>query len=148
VERHQFASTVEISESVAEKVSLGFYGIRYRKGEGERTVIVVTAIRRPLELIWHSVTEQCAPDLVRNVVCLVLVERQQDEGVLQELLVAEEWGQEFLRPCSGESDVGVVAVVGHVGRDPHPLGQLVGFEVLVELGKVLDVGDTARVVLD
>ena len=122
----------------------------HKKGkEGEeRTVVVVICIRRPLELLRHSVTEQGAPDLVRDVVCLVFIEGQQDERVLHELLVAEKWSQEFLGPSSGKCHICVMAVVGHVGRDPDPLGQFVGLQVLVELSEILDVGPTARVVLN
>jgi hypothetical protein len=41
-----------------------------------------------------------------------------------------------------------MSVVCHVRRYPDPLGKFVLIQFLVELGEVLDVGETARVVLD
>ena len=111
-------------------------------------MIVVACIACSLELLRYCVTKEKGPDFVLVRIRLVFVERQQNESVLREVLVAEERSQETLSPSSGDSDVSVVAVVSHIGRDPYPLGQLVGSQVLVELGEVFDVGQTVGVVLD
>lgn len=41
-----------------------------------------------------------------------------------------------------------MAVVGHVGGDEHPLRELVGCEVGVELGEVLDDGEAVLALRD
>lgn len=60
---------------------------------------------------------------------------------MHEVLVCEEGGEEAVGPSAGDGDVGVVTVVGHVGGNEHPLRELVGGEVGVELGEVFDGGE-------
>jgi hypothetical protein len=41
--------------------------------------------------------------------------------------------------------LGLGGVLTHVGSDEHPLGELVGFEILLEHGGVLDKRKTLRI---
>jgi len=75
-----------------------------------------------------------------DAVGLVLVEGDEDEGVVHEALVFEERGKEGLQPFASDGDGGVVTVGGHVGGDEHPLGELVILKVGGEHGCVLDLG--------
>nr|POF15493.1 hypothetical protein CFP56_48688 [Quercus suber] len=89
--------------------------------------------------------EEEAEDPVAAGVGVVLVKGDQDEGVLHEVRVVEQGLEEVASPGAGGGDRGVVSVRGHVGRDEHPLRQLLGLQVGLELRHVLDVRQTPSI---
>ena len=106
-----------------------------------RVVGIEGGIGGALQGLGDSVAEEDGVDFIRLRISFVFVEGEEDEGVLHEVLVREEGGEEAVGPGAGKGDVGVVAVVGHVGRDKHPLRELVSGEVGVELGEVFYDGE-------
>lgn len=109
-------------------------------------VVVVVAVAGADEMRGHGVAEQDAVDLVLHGVVFVLVEGDEDEGVVHEALVGQERGEELGEPLAGGGYIGVVAVAGHVGSDEHPLGELVVLKVFIEEGCVLDPLETVLLV--
>lgn len=101
------------------------------------------------EVLRNGVTEEDTEDVVGDGVGVVLIEGQQDQGLgAVEVGVRQERLEEACGPSAGSGDGGVVAVIGHVGSDEHPLGKSVGLQVLVEGGEVLDRAETLGVVGD
>lgn len=99
-----------------------------------RVVVVETLVFGTNKFSGDGITNQYAENLVADGVDFALVPGDEDKGVLHEVLVAQERLEEVAGPATGGGYVGVVAVRGHVGGDEHPLGELVGLEVLVEVG--------------
>lgn len=115
-------------------------------------VVIETVVFSANKLSGDGITDQDAENLVADGVDFALVPGDEDKGVLHEVLVAQQRLEEVAGPATGGGDVGVVAVRGHVGGDEHPLGELVGLEVLVEvrLGLIvavegLEAGETLLV---
>lgn len=121
--------------------------VRAQRGD-DRVMRVESVVGGTAEVLGDGVAEENAVDAVLLLVGGGLVEGDQDEGVLGEVVVLQERGHEAVEPLAGESDVGVVGVVGHVGGDEHVLGQTVVLEVLVESGEVLDLARANGVVGD
>ena len=117
---------------------------------GDLTVVVVElVVDGANEAFRDSVTEEHTEDVVGDGVGVVLVEGQQDQGLGSvEVGVGQERLEKAGGPGTGSGDRGVVAVVGHVGSDEHPLGKSVGFQILVERSEVLDGAETLGVVGD
>lgn len=113
--------------------------VRFNSGDF-RVVGIERRVCSAVEGSGDGVAEEHGVDFIRLGVCFVFVEGDEDEGVLHKFFVGEERGEEAVEPGTGDGDVGVVAVVGHVGGDEHPLRELVGREVGVELGEVFDDG--------
>jgi len=109
-------------------------------------VVVEVGVGGADKLRGDGVTEKDREGPVLLRVRAVLVEGDQDHGVLHEVLVIEERLEEGLEPGTSCADGGVVSIAGHVWCDEHPLWQLVGLQVLLEHGEVLDLGETVRVV--
>lgn len=80
-----------------------------------RVVVVVVIIGGAHEVIRDGVTKKDAEDAVLDSVGLVLVEGDEDEGIVHEMLVVQQRGQEGLQPLASNSDGGVMAIRGHVG---------------------------------
>lgn len=116
-------------------------------GDG-RVVVVEGVVDGSLEVVGDGTAEEDGEDLVGDTVGLVLVEGQQDQGVVHEVLVAEERGHEVALPGGAEGDVGVVGVVGHVGGEESPLRQGLGVQVGLEVVEALDLAETSGVVGD
>lgn len=94
----------------------------------------------------HGAAQEQGVHSILQKVVFGLVKRQYDESlVCVEVLVGEERVQERPCPITGGCDIRVVAVVGHVGGNEHPLGQCVGRKVAVEQGKVLGLGEAVRI---
>lgn len=92
-----------------------------------------------LQMLRNGPTEEDAEDTVRFGVRHVLVEGEEDERAVHEVRVIEEGAHPVAFPPRREGDVGIVAVVGHVGGDEGPLGQFLVGQVGVEVGEVLDL---------
>lgn len=110
-------------------------------------VVVVSSI------ICAFTTRDCPPekkrkDAVTDLVRLVLVKRDQDKRVVHEVLVGHKRLEEVPRPLPGDSDGRVVAVIGHVRSDKHPLWEIAILQVIIELRKVLLIGEPARASVD
>ena len=75
---------------------------------------------------------------VWDIVSLGFVEGQKQEGVVPEISVVHQAGDEPTKPVRAICDVGVVGIIGHVGRDEGPLGELLVVQVFIEGGEVLD----------
>lgn len=91
---------------------------------------------------WNGVTEEDREDAVTNSVGVVLVKGDENGSLLHEVGVVEERLHEVADKLASNGDRRVVAIVGHVWGDEHPLWELVVLEVLVEHGEVLDLGKT------
>lgn len=85
-------------------------------GDG-REVVVESVIRGSVEGLGDSAAEEEGEDFVGGGVGVYLVEGEDDEGVVHEVLVCEEGGEEGLGPRGGFDDCCIMAVVGHVGGD-------------------------------
>lgn len=120
------------------------------RGEGgdDGVVRVEGLVLLSAQVLGHRAAEEEAVDFVAELVGVVLVEGEEDEGVVGEVFVVEQLGEELVGPGAGEGDVGVVGVVGHVGRDEAVLREPVVLEVVVEGGEVLDLAQPRRVVGD
>lgn len=101
-----------------------------------------------LEGDGDGVAKEDGVDFVLLAVCFVFVESEEDEGIVHEVFVRQERREEAVRPGAGDGDGRVVAVVGHVGGDEHPLRELVCGEVGVELSEVLDDGEAVLALRD
>lgn len=78
-------------------------------------MVVVVVVGGADELLGDSVTKENAEDAVLDGVGLVLVEGEEDEGVVHEVGVVQEGGKELLQPDTGNGDGGVVTIRSHVG---------------------------------
>ena len=78
-------------------------------------VIVEVGVGGADEVIGDGVTEENGEDAVLNGVGFVLVEGDEDEGILHEIGVIQEGGKEGLEPLSGNGDRGIMSIRGHVG---------------------------------
>lgn len=107
-------------------------------GRDLRVVVVVVGIGSADELFGYGIAEEDGEDFVLDAVGLVLIEGDEDEGVVHEVLVLEEGSEESLEPFSGDGDGGVVSIRGHVWSDEQPLRKFIVLEVDRELGRVLD----------
>ena len=96
------------------------------------------------QLIRNGTAKQYAKDLVFSRISVIFIESDQDERSLHEVFVLEEWGEEAFAELSGNSHGCVVAVVGHIWRNEHPLGKLFGLQVLIEHCQVLLERKTLR----
>lgn len=148
---------VRVLSNVAEDVGadvVAAEGVRVPVGlDGRdlRVVVVEVRVGGADEVGGDGVAEEDREGAVLLRVRAVLVEGDQDKSVLHEVLVGEERLEEGAQPDTGGSvgaDGSVVRVARHVRGDEQPLGQLVGLEVLVEEGEVLDLGETVGVVGD
>lgn len=78
-------------------------------------VVVVVVVGGSHEVLGDGVPEEDAEDAVLDGVGLVLVEGDEDQGVVEEARVLEEGLEEGSEPDPGHGDGGVVTVGGHVG---------------------------------
>lgn len=108
-------------------------------------VVVVVGVLSADEVGWDGITEKDTENVVLDGVGLVLIEGDQDEGVLHEVLVGEEWLEESAEPVTSNGDGGIVSIGSHVWSDEHPLWKGVGGKILVEEGGVLDLLETILV---
>lgn len=119
-----------------------------RQGGDDAVVGVEGVVGGTLQVLGDSTTNQEAIDAVGLGVVSCLVEGHQHQGVLGEVLVAQQGGHEGGQPVAGNGDVGVVGIVGHVGGDEHVLGDALVLQVLVEGGEVLDLAGAHGIVGD
>lgn len=102
---------------------------------------VVRRVGGPVVCRGYGTTKQQSVDLVIDSASLILVECQEDEGlVVVKAGVTEEWDEEVLEPLGDEVDVGVVGVVDEVGGDEEPLGEGGGVDVGGEVVEVAVAG--------
>lgn len=76
---------------------------------------------------------------------LVFIESDQHQGVVHEVVVLQQWGDEVSGPLTCNLDVSVVSIVGHIWSDDDVLWQLLVSQVLLEAGEVLHDGQSGRV---
>lgn len=95
-------------------------------------------VRGTLELLRNGATNKNAEDTVVVGVGLVLIEGQEEEGVVHEILVSEQFAHPRTLPLGSESDVGVMGIVGHVRSDEGPLRKLLVTEIIFKVIKALD----------
>lgn len=107
---------------------------------------VESAVGGTLEMVGDGATNQEGVDGVGVGVVATFIEGEHDKGVLHEVLVLEKVSEEVVRPGTAESDVGVVAVIGHVGSDERVLGETLVVKIIVEAGEVLDLTETSSVI--
>lgn len=105
-------------------------------------MVVVVGVGCADEVGGDGITKENGEDIVLDAVVLVLVEGDQDKGVVHEIFVVQEGFHEVLEPFACGGDVRVVAIAGHVWGDEHPLRELVRLKVLVEECGVLDLFET------
>lgn len=117
-----------------------------RQGGDDRVQRIESVVFLATQVLRKGSPKEKAKDLVPDFVGVRLVEREEDQRILGEVLVLEQLTQELIGPATGERDVGVMGIVGHVGSDKHVLGQLLVLQVIVKRRKVLDLSQT-RVVL-
>lgn len=103
-------------------------------GSNLGVVVVEAVVGGADELLGDGVAHEDGEDVVLQRIRLVLVPGDEHQRVVHELVVIQKGLEERARPRTGDGGRGVVAVRGHVGRDEHPLRQLVRLEVLVEHG--------------
>lgn len=108
-------------------------------------MIVRRRVARSLLGRRNRIAEQDGEDFVVAQVVLRFVECDEHERVFHEVGVAEERRQERAEKGSGGGDGGVVAVVCHVGRDEHPLRQLVARQIAVKHCEVFYLGQAVGV---
>lgn len=78
-------------------------------------VVVVVVVGGADEVLGDGVADEDGENPVLDGVGLVLIEGDEDKGVVHEALVIQERGEEGLQPDTGNGDRGVVTVGGHVG---------------------------------
>lgn len=126
------------AESVGVPVSLN--------GSNLGVVVVEVGVRGADKVLGDGVAEKDREGPVLLGVRAVFVEGNQNHGVLHEVLVVEKRLEESSEPGTSCADGGVMCITGHVWCDEHPLWQLVSLQVLLEHGKILDLGETVCVV--
>jgi len=87
----------------------------------------------------EGVAEEDAEDTVLGRVGFVLVKGYKDEGVFHEVPVLKKGREEVVEPFARDGYGGIVTVRSHVWGNKHPLRKLVGFEIFVEEGCVLNL---------
>jgi hypothetical protein len=108
-------------------------------GEG-RVVRVVSRVDCPARTFRDGTSEKHREDVVVDRVGLGLVEGKEDQRtVVVEVGIVEQRGEPEIDPAARKVDGGVVAIVDHVGRHPHPLGQSRGIGID---GKVVEVANS------
>lgn len=119
---------------------------------GERSnhgvVGVESAVGGTLEMVGDGTTNQEGVHRVGVGVVATFIKGEHDKGILHEVLVLEKVAEEVIRPSTAESDVGVMAVIGHVGGDEGVLGQTAVVKIIVEAAKVLDLAQTSSIIGD
>lgn len=100
------------------------------------------------QVLGDGTAEQEGEDLVSDLVGIRFVEREHDQRVLGEVFVLQQVMEEAVGPATGESDVGVVGIVGHVRRDEHVLGEFLVVQVVIEGRKVLDLAEASVILGD
>lgn len=127
-------------------------------------VVVVVVVSGSVKGLVNGSSKEDGENLVLGGVGVVLVEGDEDEGVLgvrqrqllkkilkvhktylHEVGVVQEGVKKVASPLSGNGDGRVVTVRGHVGGDEHPLGKLLVLDILPEDGGVLDESETVFV---
>lgn len=119
-----------------------------RQGGDDAVVGVEGIIGGTLQVLGDGTTNKEGVDTVGDGVVSRLVEGNQDEGILGEVLVLEERGNEALKELTSNGDVGVVSIVGHVRSDEHVLGDALVLKILLKGGEVLDLARTDGIVGD
>jgi len=85
---------------------------------GDHAIMVVEgAVHSPLQRSRNSASEKDGEDVVVIGVCLILVEGQDDEGIVHEVAVAQERGKKGPCPIRSEINGCIVTIVGHVRGD-------------------------------
>jgi hypothetical protein len=94
-------------------------------GGNDRVVRVESVIGGVDQVLGESVGDEDGHDTVTDGVGLILIEVDDQEGVVEEVLVANERENELDQPISTIGDSSVVSIVQHVGGDERVLGKLV-----------------------
>ena len=115
-------------------------------GSNLGVVVVEVGVSGADKVMGDGVAEKNREGPVLLGVRAVFVKGDQNHGVLHEILVVEKRLEESSEPGTSCADGGVMCIAGHVWCDEHPLWQLVGLQVLLEHGKILDLGETICVV--
>lgn len=118
------------------------------EGRDHRVMRVERIVLLPPQTLGHRAADEEAVDAVYVGVVPALVEGEQDQGVFHEVFIIQQLGEEAASPGACEGDIGVVAVVGHVGGDEHVLRKFVVVEVIVEHVEVLNAAAPVVVVGD
>lgn len=107
-------------------------------GSEGRVVGVDVVIGGTDERLGEEIGDDDGLDTVGNGVGGILVEVDEEEGVVHEVLVGDEGLDEGVEPVSTVGETGVVSIVQHVGGDEDVLGELVVEEILAESLEILD----------
>lgn len=103
-----------------------------------RVVSVKGVILGANQFLGNGTSKKNGEDLVRDWIGFCLIERKNDERLIPEGGVFE-LRNEIQFPGSSESDVGVVAIIGHIGGDESPLRKSATNDIGFKAGKILDL---------
>lgn len=120
----------------------------YRDGGDGGVVVVEGRVSGTLKSVRDDATEKDGEDVVMLGVGLVLVEGEDDERVVHEIAVVQQRLEEVTGPGASKGDIGVMAIVGHIGGDEGPLGKGLGLQIILEGGEVLDEAETGGILGD
>lgn len=118
------------------------------QGRNDRVMGVESIILGSTKVLGNSTAKKEGIDLVSNLVSVVLVEGEHDQSVLGEVFILEQVRQETVGPCTGEGDVGIMRIVGHVRGNEHMLGKFLVVQVIVKAGEVLNLTKTRIILSD
>lgn len=118
------------------------------QGSDDGIVGVEGVILSAQEIIRDGTAEKESIDVVTNLIGASLIKGEHNKSVLGEVIVFEKFAQEAPGPGTGNGDVGVVAIIGHVRGDEHVLGKTVVLQIIVEAAEVLDLAQTESILGD
>lgn len=109
------------------------------EGSDDGVVGVEGVVGGSLQVLGDGAADEEAVHAVGDGVVAGLVEGDEHQGVLGEVLVLQERGDEVRKEVASNLDVAVMGVIGHVGGNEHVLGQTLPLQIFVEAGEVLDL---------
>ena len=119
-----------------------------RQGGNDGVVGVECIVGGTLEVLRDGTTKQNAVDTVGHSVVARLIEGNKNQGVFGEVLILEKRCQETVQEITGNMNIAVVSIVGHIGSDKKVLRQTVVLQVLIKGSEVLDLAGTNGIVGD
>ena len=111
-------------------------------------MVVESVVCCAFEGVGYGAAKKNSERLVAFCLGLDFVKCEQNQRVLHEVRVVEQRSNPISLPYGGESNIGVMAVVGHVGGDECPLRKFLVLQIVVETRKVLDQLKTSGILGD